>query len=312
MQNKLKIGVGSALAIAAGALLLQSSPSGLSPIELEVVKSSNRIEAVVNGWSREPAPTADLAMQMRTISAYLIGLAEEVEASLVVNPPVSPVLWPERILGGTPYADATWPYNVDIQDNIYDGGGQVLSGARSSVILIRGAGTVRNVKATESGGDGIKVLGGSNGATIENVHVYGIGHKPGAHADVLQITGGVSNLTVRGLIGDIPNNDHAPGASPVVNAGMIISSQDAPNGQIDVYGSAFYGGTFTIYNISKGSGNQIATLSFFDTDFHVNEAQGVPQFGLFQCEAKPTFVNCRVIDHATGLVLSTDPWAWDQ
>lgn len=220
-------------------------------------------------------------------------------------------VWPARDVGNLTPWDGAGHYGVQVTDEDWDGEGATISGAKSSIGLIRGSGTLRNAKFCSSGGDGIKVLNGSDGASIEKIHVYGLGWKSGAHADAVQITGGVHNLTIFQLIADVPRNDFSPGHSRVSNAGLIISSQDAPNGRIDVYSSVFYGGNYTIYNISKNSGNAIADLHFYDTDFYVDGISN-PQYGIFQCEAAPTFHGvCRVIDRATGQVLSDDPWAWD-
>lgn len=279
----------------------------MTNLEEEIKNSASRMISLAEGWYENPRATAETSSQMQSLSGHLLATASKIDAEL--SPPVFD--WPERDLENLTPWDTGYNYGMDIRDETVDMKGATASGAKSAVALIRGSGTLKKGKLTQSGGDGIKVLNGSDGATIEDVHIYGIGHKPGAHADALQITGGVSNLIIRKMVADIPNNDHSPGASPVVNAGLIISSQDSPNGRIDVYDSDFYGGTYVIYNISKNSGNAIADLHFHNTRFHIG--LGIPQFGLFQCEAKPTFHGtCQVIDHGTGEVLSSDPWGWSR
>lgn len=283
--------------------------------EQEILNTAARMHVVADSWQADPTPTQAMADGMGTLSDYLLRTAALIEDGLTGPPPgpVEPIIWPDRLPAGTRYEDSTWDYNVQVYDDTQDWGGRLLSGAKSAVVLVRGSGTIRNAKATESGGDGIKVLRGSRGATIENIHVYGIGKKPGAHADGLQITGGVHDLTLRNAVMDVPIIDPLPGASRVVTSALIISSQDEGNGRIDVYGGGLYGGGFTVYNISKGFGNAIADLHFHDVPFYVNRARTVPQWGLFSCEARPTFHgNCRVVEFETGKVLSTDPWAWDQ
>lgn len=281
------------------------------PIEQEIAKSAGRISAIALRWKANPAPTQAMADGLWSMAEYLRALGEKVESGIAPPPPppTDPISWPQRDVENLTAWDGAGHYAIDITDQIFDGEGTTYSGAKSSVAIIRGSGELYNCKLTNAGNDGIKVLNGSVNAVISDVHVYGIGQKAGAHADAIQITGGVRDLTIANFVADVPNNDTAPGASPVVTSALIISSQDAPNGRIEVHNSHLYGGQYTVYNISKGSGNAIADLHFWDTLFYVSDAS--PAFGLFQCEAKPTFHGeCLVIDFATGAVLSDDPWAW--
>lgn len=285
-------------------------------LEQEIQHSAKRMHDLSLQWLDDQTPSQEIATGLRSLAEYQLGLAGRIEASLVVEPPPVELEWPSRVVGGLNNWDAIGSYALRCYGgDVLDLGGDTFSGGTSAVAIIYAGGTIKNGKLTQAGGDGIKVINGSAGATVENIHVYGIGHASEAHADALQITGGVSDLKIIRFVADIPGIDSQPGASPRSNACLIISSQDAPNGRIDVIDSDLYGGGFSVYNRRKPKTGQptytLADLHFTRTRFYVNPERTVPAYGLFSCDERPSFTDCQVIEFGTWRVLSDDPWAWN-